>query len=132
MSERVVFAAGLLLVLVSGGSAALSETYSTVTGTADIDPAVSIESVQNDSDRDYVEIKNNAPVSIDGDRISVSTGSNTVELESKTLKPGDSPELNAESGDLSDVLVDGDSLVGRFSVQIDGNEILEHEVVSSG
>ena len=132
MNERVVFAAALLLVLVSGGSAALSDTYSTVTGTADIDPAISIESVQNNSNRDYVEIKNNAPVDIDGDRISVKKGSNTVELESKTLKPGDSPELNAKSGDLSDVLVDGSSLVDSFSVQIDGNEVLEHKVDSSG
>jgi hypothetical protein len=132
MSERVVFAAAVLLVSVSGGSAALSDTYSTVTGTADIDPAVSVESVQNNSNRDYVEIKNNAPVDIDGDRISVKKDSNTVELESKTLKPGDSPELNAKSGDLSDVLVDGSSLVDSFSVQIDENEVLEHKVGSSG
>ena len=110
-----------VLGLVGAGSANLLGIYGSISGTADVQPAVNITDYKSDSNGDIYSVKFNysSPKVIDSGRLNISSSNSTDVVSGVDLKEGTAYNATVSSGgDLEMKEVVGDS--GTLKLKIDG------------
>lgn len=108
-------------LLVAGiGSAAVLDSYGIISGTASVDPAVTIASV--DATNDEVVLQNDADVAIDGDAdgLTVNVTERTSKDVAATIEAGTQETVTFSGTDITD----GDTVY----ILIDGTKMDQEEV----
>jgi len=112
-----------VLGLVGVGSANLLGIYGSISGTADVQPAVNITDYESDSNGDVYSVKFNysSPKVIDSGRLNIASYNSTDVVSGVDLEEGTSYNATVSGADLKMKKVVGDS--GTLEVKIDGKTV---------